>query len=74
MKLSKLGFVLLKDKRIKEAVCQACDIKINALYYWIKQNDIRLTAMPVLDAISRVGGVTIEQLIEADCKDTATAA
>ena len=73
MKLSKLGFVLLKDKRIKEAVCQACDIKINALYYWIKQNDIRLTAMPVLDVISRVGGVTIEQLIEVESKDTIAA-
>ena len=69
MKLSKLGFVLLKDKRIKEAVCLACDIKINALYYWIKNEDIRLTAMPVLDAISRTGGVTIEQLIEVESKD-----
>jgi transposase-like protein len=73
MKLSKTGYLILKDRRIKGEVCNAIGIKENTLYYWIKIESQRLTQMGVLDVLSREGGVTIEQLIEVESKDTIAA-
>lgn len=66
MKLSKTGYLILKDRRIKGEVCKAIGIKEHTLYYWIKTENQRLTQIGLLDVLAREGGVTIEQLIEAE--------
>lgn len=74
MKLSKLGYMVLKDADLKQKVASATGKTVNTVYYWLKTDNEKLLSMAVLDAISKETGLTIEQLIEVEDKITIPAA
>jgi len=69
MKLSKLGYLILKDRAIKQKVAEAMSVTENTVYYWLKTDSEKLTIATVLDVISRETGLTFEQLLEHDLQN-----
>lgn len=64
MKLSKLGYLLLRDRKMKQLVADVAGVTLNTVYAWVKTDSDNLTKAGILEAISRETGVTREQLLD----------
>lgn len=64
MKLSKLGYLALRDRELKQKVAETMGVTENTIYRWIKIQSDNLTKAGVLEVISTETGLHIDQLLE----------
>ena len=63
MRLSKLGYLALRDRGLKQKVAEVMGVTENTIYRWIKIDSDDLTKLAVLDTISKETGLTMDQLL-----------
>lgn len=65
MKLSKIGYLALRDRDLKRKVAAVMGKTENTIYRWIKIDSDDLTKVAVLETIANETGLTIEQLLDS---------
>ncbi len=66
MRVSKLVYGILKDRKVKKELSVVAGVTENTIYNWIKTDSDNLTKAAILDYFITKYGLTMDQVLERE--------